>query len=557
MAEATDNTQNENSKMLDGMATKDFTNELTALMKIRAPIVFLTCREEKRMLKYFEYLVVNRSFRASTWDCYSGMLDLLTGEKDKTISDDMLDPDEALHYIIQDAKSDGSKKDAYESQNINGKIYLMLDFYKFLDDPATERRIKTFAQIDSMTMIVITGPSLSIPPGLNNLFSVLDFPYPNKNEIEGTIKALLDVVGKESVPFEKTLAKQFKENKHEIISSVNGLTLTEASKALAKSVVVNRKFDIPAILGEKKQYIRQRGTLEFYEPDLTMNDVGGLATMRSWLERRKLAFDPEARAFGIPALRGVLICGIPGGGKSLTAKAIASYYRIPLLKLDFGTLFRSHVGESEETAREACLTAEALAPSALWIDEIDKGLSGTQSSGSTDGGTTDRVVSTFLTWMEEKKAEVFVVATANEIEKIPAPFFRRFDEIFFVDFPHEEEREEIATVLLRRYARDPKDFDFDCKKIAKVSDGCSGSEIEKAIRIGLFEAFSDKKRELTTKDIERAFKTFTPQYKMRPEYFKSMTEEARQRGFVFANEAPKIKAPKVKSEQDHIGIILD
>jgi len=288
---------------------------------------------------------------------------------------------------------------------------------------------------------------------------------------------------------------------------------------------------------------------------LTMEDVGGLVNMREWLERRKSVFDPKAKEFGLPALKGVLAVGIPGGGKSLIAKASAAFYGIPLLKLDFGTLFRSHVGESEETTRAAIQLAEALAPSCLWIDEIDKGLSGTQSSGSTDGGTTDRVVSTFLTWMQEKKADVFVVATANEIEKIPTPFFRRFDEIFFVDFPNIDEREEIAAVLIRRYNRIPANFDL--KKIAKASEGCSGSEIEKAIHVGLFEAFADSMRELTTKDIVNAFKTFTPQYKMRPAYFDQMTEIAQKRGFVFANKAPKLKPQKVKTEETKIGIILD
>jgi hypothetical protein len=365
-----DNNTSESQKILETMATPEFTNELTALMKIRASVVFLTCREEKRMLNYFKHLVVTRGFRASTWDCYTGMSDLLTGEIDKTVSEEVLDPDAALHYIIQDAKSDTQKKDGYEAQHINGKIYLMLDFYNFLDNPDTERRIKAFSQIDSMTMIVITGHALSIPPGLNNLFSVLDFPYPNKSEIKGTVKSLLNAVGKESVKFEKSLMKQFKDNEHEIIGSVNGLTLTEAQKALSKSVVVHRGFNTNAILGEKKQYIRQRGTLEFYEPDLTMDDVGGLVNMRTWLERRKSVFDPKARDFGLPSLKGVLAVGVPGGGKSLIAKASAAFFGIPLLKLDFGTLFKSHVGESEETTREAIRLAEELAPCVSYETEI-------------------------------------------------------------------------------------------------------------------------------------------------------------------------------------------
>jgi len=545
----------DSKKILKRMATKEFTEEMTALLKIRAPVVFLTCREEKRMLEYFKHLSITRGFKTSTWDCYRGMTDLLTGKPDKSTSDDILDPDIALHCIIKDAELDIEQQEKYDSNKINGKIYLLLDFYKFFDDPETERRIKAFSQIDSMTMIIITGPSLSIPPGLDNLFSVLDFPYPNKEEIEGIVKSLLNAVGKGDVKIEKELRKQIKDHKYEIVSSVTGLTSAEAGKALAKSVVVHKKFNIPAILSEKKQYIRRRGggALEYYEPNLTMNDVGGLHRMVSWLERRKLSFDPKAREFGVPAVRGVLACGVPGGGKSLIAKASANFYGIPLLKLDFGSLFRSHVGESEETTRNAISVSEALAPSCLWIDEIEKGLSGAQSSGSTDGGTTDRVVSTFLTWMQEKTAEVFVVATANEIEKIPTPFFRRFDEIFFVDFPNDKERIEIASVLLRRYDRDPSNF--DCKKIAKKSAGYSGSEIEKAITNGLFEAFSEG-RELTTEDVVDAFDYFTSQYDMRPDYFQDMTEMAKTRGFVFANEEPDIKDKKV-TVASPIGLMLE
>ena len=238
-------------------------------------------------------------------------------------------------------------------------------------------------------------------------------------------------------------------------------------------------------------------------------------------------------------------------GKSLIAKACSSEYGIPLLRLDFGALFRSHVGESEATTRDAIKLAEACAPSALWCDEVEKGLSGTKSSGSTDGGTTDRVVSTFLTWMQEKTSEVFVVATANDIEKIPVPFYRRFDEIFFVDFPNKEERVEIAQVLLRRYKRDYKKF--DCERIAELSNLYTGSEIEKAITIGLFEAF-EHKRKLTTDDIVNAFNTFTPQYKMREEYFDNMRDHAQSCGFVFANE--EVKESAEGAGGDSIGIDL-
>jgi len=541
MEESTD--QKENAYEL--MATPEFADELVALLKIRAPVIYLTCREEKRMLNYFKSFSETRGFKTFTWDICNGIKNLISGDVEKTASDDCTDPDNALSLMIEEANNDRDNRKKLQAQKVNGKIYLLLDFYRYLEEAATERRIKEFSKIDSMTTIILTGPYLDLPIGLENLFSVLDFPFPNREEIDGTTKNLLKIIGKEKVELEKTMRKQFSKEKHEIVGSVSGLTLVEAKKALAKSVVVHRAFNIPAILAEKKQVIRRSGSgaLEFYEPGLTMADVGGLHRMVRWLERSKLSFHPDARDFGITALKGFLAVGCAGCGKSLVAKACSNLYKMPLLRLDFGALFRSLVGESEATTRDSIKLAEAMAPCALWLDEVEKGMSGTESSGSTDGGTTDRVVSTFLTWMQEKKSEVFVVATANDIEKIPVPFFRRFDEVFFVDFPNDEERVEIAQVLLRRYKRNYKDF--DCREISDASKLCTGSEIEKAINIGLKEAFfeklkGDKKRNLTTKDVVDAFATFTPQYRMKEEYFENMRSMAKTSGFVFANEESKL-----------------
>jgi SpoVK/Ycf46/Vps4 family AAA+-type ATPase len=248
-----------------------------------------------------------------------------------------------------------------------------------------------------------------------------------------------------------------------------------------------------------------------------MADVGGLDELKLWLDRRGQAFSTGARRFGLDAPKGVLLLGIQGCGKSLTAKAIAATWQFPLLRFDMGKVFGGIVGQSEGNIRTALQVAQALAPCVLWIDEIEKGMAGMGSSGQTDGGTTARVVGTLLTWMQEKREPVFVVATANRIDMLPPELLRkgRFDEIFFVDLPTREIRKEILGIHLRKKDRNPDDFDLDA--LATASVGFSGAELEEAVREGLYEAFAHA-RGLTTEDIASALvKTFPLSQTMREE----------------------------------------
>lgn len=532
MADVKIETQEDHEQILNLMATKEFNDDIAALLKIRSPIVYLICNEEQRMLSYFERFSAARGYKIYTWDCHMGLLDILTNQKSQSVSSDITDPDNVLDVIIKDAELDKQNAKNLAEKQVNGKVYLLLDFYRYIGDAETERRLKRISQIDSMTTIIITGPSLVTTPGLENLFSVLDFPYPNKNEIRGAIQSICKAVQK-SIP---TIYDEAKKNEYEIVGSLNGLTLKEAEKAVAKSVVKHRKFNIPTILAEKKMYIRRKGILEFYEQNTHMSDVGGLKRMVRWFERRKLSMESGASDYGLPPIKGALILGIPGTGKSLIAKAVASLYNIPLLRLDFGSLFAAHVGESEEKARNALKIADALEPAILWVDEVEKGISGTASSGSTDGGTTDRVVGTFLTWMQEHKTTVIVLATGNDHEKIPAAFMRagRFDEIFFVDFPNTTERKQIFEVLVKKYGRNPKNFDISA--LANKALNYTGAEIEKSITSALFEGYSDNRRDITTDDIMASLSSFQPQYVMRPDYFDDMRVWAKGKGFIEASD---------------------
>jgi len=288
-----------------------------------------------------------------------------------------------------------------------------------------------------------------------------------------------------------------------LLQGALGLTWSEAENVFAKIIVKEGRLsgdDVAEVFSEKQQIIRKSGLLEYYATSQTISDVGGLAVLKDWLLKRAIAFTEEARDFGLPAPKGVLLLGVQGCGKSLCAKAVSSLWQLPLLRFDMGRMFNSLVGSSEENVRKAIAVAESVAPAILWVDEIDKAFAGIQGSGGSDGGTTARVFGTFLTWLSEKTTAVFVVATANDISQLPPELLRkgRLDEIFFVDLPSEEERIDIFRIHLARRGRRPEDFDL--KVLATVSEHFSGAEIEEAIISALYDAFYAQ-HDLTMDDI--------------------------------------------------------
>jgi SpoVK/Ycf46/Vps4 family AAA+-type ATPase len=274
----------------------------------------------------------------------------------------------------------------------------------------------------------------------------------------------------------------------------------EAENVFAKIIVKDERLtgdDVSEVFSEKQQIIRKSGLLEYYATDENFARVGGLAVLKDWLKKRAVAFTSEARAFGLPPPKGILLLGVQGCGKSLCAKAVSNLWQLPLLRFDMGRMFGSLVGSSEENVRRAITVAESIAPAVLWVDEIDKAFVGSQSSGVTDGGTTARVFGTFLTWLSEKTAPVFVVTTANDVYQLPPELLRkgRLDEIFYVDLPSDEERTEIFRIHLAKRGRDPENFDLP--SLVNLSRDFSGAEIEEAIISALYDAFYEK-QELTT-----------------------------------------------------------
>ena len=335
MAQEKDNPLFEHQEALNSMATSEFTNDLIALFRSRAPLIYLTCNEEKRLKVYFKHLSAVRGYKVFIWDCYRGLLDLGTEKPAQGASDDLKDPIGILDRIIEQALTDEKQAKAMKGSGINGHIYLMLDYHNYLEDapPDLERRLKTFASIESMTHIVMTGHRYIMPPPVEDYVSLLDFPYPNQNEIGDALWTLVNAIQEQGkLP---NLPKETKTRQDELVKAASGLTLNDAQMAFSKSVVVHKSFDIPTILREKQQIIRKRGTLEYMEPKFNMDDVGGLKNMVSWLERRKLAFHSKAQSYGLPSPKGVMAIGIPGcvlGSTKIKIKKISDKGKIKLHK---------------------------------------------------------------------------------------------------------------------------------------------------------------------------------------------------------------------------------
>ncbi|NLI01328.1 MAG: AAA family ATPase [Chthonomonadales bacterium] len=386
-------------------------------------------------------------------------------------------------------------------------IFLLKDFHAYIADASVTRRLRDLTPIlkNSYKNLVLLAPILKLPADLEKEVTVVDFALPTYEELG---RLLDDIVL--SVKDMPDIRWQLEpERREQVLKAAQGLTALEAENVFAKSLVQKRTFDVDVILSEKEQIIRKSGILEYYPASEAFANVGGLDLLKDWMEKRTASFTDKARDFGLPEPKGILLLGVQGCGKSLSAKAIGALWRLPLLRLDIGKVFAGLVGASEENMRKALRVAESVAPCVLWLDELEKGLLGIQSSGASDGGTTSRVFSTFLTWLQEKTVPVFVVSTANQVEVLPPELLRkgRFDEIFFIDLPAAAEREEIFRIHLRKRKRKPEDFDL--AELARATPGFSGAEIEQLVVEALYDAF-DAGTDLTTDLLVRAARATVP-----------------------------------------------
>lgn len=477
------------------------TNPISAMLQdvqlhiqARYPMIYLVSWEEERVISDIERIAVNDEQRKKLyiWTETDGLKNIVMGEADRSLTD----PLHALNHIIS------TKEQA---------MFVLLDFHPFLANHQVTRRVRDAARSlkNSHKTLIFLSPKLVLPDELSKEIVVFDMNLPSVEELGAALDAFLDKAAQDQRLKPVRLKKEQRER---LLKASQGLTLDEMRSALGKAIVAHQKIGeaaIPMMLAEKKQIIRKSGILEYFSPEETFEEIGGAAALKRWLAKRDAAFTDDARKFGLPVPKGLLLVGVQGCGKSLTAKAVAAQWKLPLLRLDLGKVFSGIVGSSEENVRNAIKLAESVAPCILWVDEIEKGLSGAASSHYSDAGTTARVFGTFLTWMQEKTQSVFVMATANDISLLPPELLRkgRFDEIFFVDLPGAAERQEIFRIHLKKRHRSPEQFDLDALKTA--SDGFSGAEIEQVIISALYDAF-EHGRPLTTDDIARNLRETVP-----------------------------------------------
>jgi adenylate kinase family enzyme len=476
----------------------NFQTEIETLIRARYPILYVISSEEMRVQQLVMDIAKKRQKKVFEWSYSTGIVPAGTSiQSQKHRNAATKDPLMALDQVIE---------------QVEPAIFIFKDFHPFLtkNNFAVTRKLKEIALHlkNSFKTIILISPTLEIPTELEKEITVLNHPLPTRDDLA----ELLDKIIADVKQFVQVKIDLDEAGRERLLQAALGLTIGEAENVFAKIIVKDERLsgdDVNEVFAEKQQIIRKSGLLEYYATNESFTNVGGMTVLKEWLDKRAIAFTKEARAFGLPAPKGILMLGVQGCGKSLCAKAVSTLWQLPLLRFDMGRMFGSLVGSSEENVRRAIAVAESVAPAILWVDEIDKAFAGSQGSGATDGGTTARVFGTFLTWLSEKTAPVFVVATANDISQLPPELLRkgRLDEIFFVDLPSRDERLEIFRIHVTKRGRDVAHFDLAA--LADASTNFSGAEIEEAINSALYDAFYAH-GELTTPQILTALAQTVP-----------------------------------------------
>lgn len=479
-----------------------FEEEIVLFIKAKSPLIYVVSSEEERVEYALRKLMTSKLKRVVyTWDFVNGFSPNVLNEACKR------NPFEALSKI----------------RNIFSQVpslILFKDFQNFLSDLSISRELRNLIPIirtQPKTLVFVSDQKV-VPNELIDKFIFIEFGLPTVNEIDKELNRLF-----------KTLNININSELFDLlVNSCRGLSLEKIRHLIAKAIASKKNLNfstVDLILQEKRQIISRTEILEFWQPGEHLNDIGGLDGLKSWLSKRRLHFTESARNYGLPVPRGILLVGVQGTGKSMTAKAIANDWFLPLLRLDTGRLFGGVVGESERRIREMIEISESLSPCVLWIDEIEKSFSSTNQSG--DSGTTSRVLSTLLTWLAEKKAFVFVVATANALENIQLELIRkgRFDEIFFLDLPTKKERKSIFEVHLKNFRPESWEL-YDLNELSRLTSSFSGAEIKQLIIEAMYQAFSEG-REFKTQDIIREIDKSVPLAKLHQESVQKLQSWAR------------------------------
>ena len=484
--------------------------DITALLRSRRTLLWVTSRENVRVERAFVTACGDAKFPVRFWDCAAGITDD-TGR----VLENAQDPSACLDYI---------------ARRTERCVYVLRNLHKWLGDPVTlqklgnlQRALQGAVPNEARAIIVLTTSS-EVPAELTSV-AVIEYPLPDRAEVGWILDG---VIG--SLPTEALRANAAPNGQRDLaIDSAVGLTEDEITNAYAKSLVNTKRIDPALVVGEKRRVIAREKVLTYHDPDPRgLDAIGGLDLLKGWLTARRAAFSPKARAFGLPAPKGALLVGLPGCGKSLTAKAIAAAWGMPLLRLDMGALRSKYVGESEGNIRKALQVAEAVSPCILWLDEIEKALAGSTGAQG-DGGVAADALGAVLSWMQERVGSVFVIATANDVRALPPELLRkgRFDELFWVDLPTTVERSAIVAATLKQFDRTTDGIDLAA--VAAATATFTGAEISALVPDALFAAFADGERSITTEDLITAAGTVAPLAKTAKEKIESLREWAKGR----------------------------
>jgi len=512
---------------------QEFAADVAALLRARNSLIWIVTREEARAENLLLEACKAAAYDFLTWDCGQGVADF-AGKVKSNIGG--IDIGETLRYVADTTK--------------DRTAWILRDAPTWFRDPMVCRQTRNLARKlptlprNNAQALIVLSPSGDVPPELAGHATVVELPLPDRTEIgailDAAISGLPEFDKDGTTPIRAAAAPNG--TREAAIDSAVGLSGEEAASCYARSLVQTRKIEPKLVAGEKKRVIAREKVLEWYDPlPGGLDAVGGLENLKLWLKARASAYSKEARAYGLPAPKGAVLVGVPGCGKSLTAKAIATAWGVPLLRLDLGALKGKYVGESEGNIRKAFKVIEAIGRCVVWVDEIEKALAGSAPGAAADGGVSADALGSILNWMQERAGEAFVIATANNVETLPPELLRkgRFDEIFFVDLPTFGERMAITAATLRQTGKGEL---VNLEDVAAASATFTGAEIAALVPDAMFEAFADGARDVTTEDLLRAAKTVVPLAKQAEGKIKALRDWA-------AGKARAASAPEVVIER--------
>ncbi len=522
----------------------DALQRLKTLIDSSTPIVVMETVEEMRAVRMVRSACAALNLATFEWSVASGLM-----RSGSTVGEVVTGMDSGAHYapphadmgsqnmdsIEQNAKAlYNSREPAQMLANLEGitveAAFILKDLHRHMDDPIVVRRLRDVGQrfATNRKTIVLTSPKIEIPAELRGLVEFFELPLPDRQRLRQIIDETLVRISRTHTLQRKLDAAGF----DAIVENLRGLTEEEAERAISQALVTRYALcpEIATdVLEVKKSLLKRSEMLEFVEASDDMTNVGGLGNLKQWLGTRRGAWEDSARAFGLEPPHGVIILGVQGCGKSLCARAVAGEWKLPLVKFDTSAVYDKFIGETEKRIRKVFQVAEGLAPCVLWIDELEKVFAGSgPDSASADAGVSSRLLASFLSWMQDRKAPVFVAATCNNVTALPPELIRkgRFDELFFVDLPNQAERRQIFSIQLTRRKRNPADFDLE--KVGAAAKGYSGAEIDAAVQGGLYTAFAEKK-ELSTQSLLDALARTVPLSVTRSEEIETLREWARTR----------------------------